>query len=273
MNKNYIRIIFKPDEESADSISSELFALGCEGIEEKSGNEHVAYFKADKITAAEQHLQSLKIPFNKIAVENKDWHLEWKKNLKPVQLTENYWATPPWIVNKIPIEKAILIEPKMAFGTGHHETTKMCAGFIEQLSESAKTMLDVGTGSGLLAIIGEKRGLTNITAFDNDPSIFENIAENISQNHCEKIHPFIGTMDSIRTDEKFDIISANIISSVLIPIFPLFRTHMHNKSRLILSGLLVSEKDAIKAALGINNLFPFCERELGEWYAVVAGKK
>jgi len=270
--KPYSRIIFSADEALAEALTPALFTLGCEGIEEKAGGERIAWFSRDAVPDARLFLEARNIRCTVEEVEARDWHAEWKKNLKPVQLTETFWVAPCWLLGNLQGRKTILIEPKMAFGTGHHETTRMCALYLEKYASGMNSLLDVGTGSGLLAILGEKLGLHKIIALDNDATVRENIEENLQQNGCSKISAYIGTLDSLDVGAGFDIITANIISSVIIPMLPALHARMHGSSKLVLSGLLGSEKETIVKLLEDNDFVVVNDNSLGEWWSVVAEK-
>jgi ribosomal protein L11 methyltransferase len=268
--KNYARLVFSTDMLTLDAITAGMFDLGCEGIEEKAQDEWIAFFTEERVEKARRFLENRGIQSQAIKVENRDWNAEWKRSIRPLRLTRTFWVAPAWLQAEIQGQSALWIEPKMAFGSGHHETTRLCAQFLEECAPGARSMMDAGTGSGLLAILGEKLGLSHIVALDNDPVILGNLAENILQNGCTKIRPFIGTLDALNHAPRFDIITANIISSVIFPLLPRFWECMHAQSKLILSGLLVAEKGAVLETLKRNRLAAAAEKTQGEWVAVVA---
>jgi ribosomal protein L11 methyltransferase len=268
--KSFSRMSYFLDEAMAEAVSPALFALGCEGIEEKAGNEYLAYFSGDSVAKARLFLAERNVRCSIVEVEDRDWHAEWKKNMKPVQLTDKFWVAPCWLLGKIPRQKTLLIEPKMAFGTGHHETTRLCARYLEKYAPGAQTLLDVGTGSGLLAILGEKLGMRSIIALDNDAAVRGNIEENLKQNDCARVGAFIGTLEALKEGREFDLVTANIISSVIVPMLPRLHGCLRKNSKLILSGLLTAEKETFKKLLSDNNFIPVNDNTLGEWWSVVA---
>lgn len=268
MEQQYSRLFYAADEDKADFLAGGLFSIGCEGIEERDRNEYIAFFRENYVDAGLTYLEKNGVSCQAMRLENRDWHSEWKKKLKPIPLTQTYWVAPIWALSGQSESKTILIEPKMAFGTGHHETTQMCAQYIEQLAPLSDSLLDVGTGSGLLAILGEKEKIPYVVALDNDPSITENLDENIRQNGCCHVLPFIGTLESLIRFKPFQLITANIISSVIIPMLPTLNGLLSDDGRLILSGLLSTEQETMRSLLNENEFDVVSEKVLGEWYAM-----
>jgi ribosomal protein L11 methyltransferase len=195
-------------------------------------------------------------------VENKDWLAEWKKHWKPTE-TDKFIIAPTWsevITNK----HLIRIEPSMAFGTGTHETTKLCLKKIEEIYQGNETFFDVGTGTGILAIAVAKLGGTEILGCDTDEDSIKIATENTELNEVADIKLYVG---SITPDSpEFDFVCANLTADIIILLLPLLVAKA--KKRLLLSGILVEQKDTILSELkkfGIEN----AEIETdGEWISV-----
>ncbi|MEK7357948.1 MAG: 50S ribosomal protein L11 methyltransferase, partial [Bdellovibrionota bacterium] len=151
--------------------------------------------------------------------ENKDWLEEWKKGFKPFVFAGPFWVVPAWL--KPPAEitdpsKIIFVEPGMAFGTGTHETTRLAAGFvIEELARKTplRSVLDVGTGTGILALVARRLGATRVVGIDNDPEARRTARENLERNSTSDIEIPDQNIEDIRA--QYDIVIANIIDGVL----------------------------------------------------------
>lgn len=214
-----------------------LKILGIDLIEEDiySKTEYIFYSenKLDSI------LTSLSLEYSLKEVDSLGWEDKWKEYLRPGQLTENV----DYIFDtkdKKEFRKSILINPALAFGTGNHPTTKIAARLLEKVS-AGNTVLDVGCGSAILSILASITGAKKVYGFDIDKIAMVNAKENILLNNCKNICLWAGTTESIRQNIQFDVVCANIISSVLIDIGKnLFK---HTGKYLVVSGILKSEME------------------------------
>ena len=160
-------------------------------------------------------------------LENKNWNTHWETNFQPVIINHSINNT-PWVAIRAAFHKPIknikheiIITPKMSFGTGHHATTYMMIKMMREIDFTGKTVLDFGTGTGILAILAEKLGASNIIAIDNDDRSIENAGENFDTNNCSKIQLLKASTANV--DIKFDIILANIIKELYLTIWLLFK--------------------------------------------------
>jgi len=247
-----------------------LFDAGCTGIEDKTATERFAYFEEKNLDTGLTILSAHDITPHIEKIEERDWDAEWRKNMKPIKISDRFTVTPTWLADTVAEADRIIMDPKMTFGSGHHETTRLCAQFIEKFSKGVQTMLDAGTGTAILAIAAEKLGIGKIVAFDNDPETRENTVENLALNNCKRIDYFTGTLDTISGSSKFDLISANIISSVLYELMPLFKNTLNPGGKVIFSGILVHEQDEFRKRLTANGFALVEEQTDKEWYACVA---
>ena len=190
-------------------------------------------------------LQELNIQFDAVKTEETGWQDRWKEYIKEDYLTDNLF----FIFEKGKTfqdnRKTIYINPSLAFGTGTHATTQAAARLLEPVSYSS-TLLDVGTGSGILAITASLSGAKSIDAFDIDPMTLQNSQENISNNNCSNISVWTGEISSIK-DKSYDIVCANIISSVLLSIKD--DIERLAEKYIIYSGILVSEYEELMPVL------------------------
>jgi ribosomal protein L11 methyltransferase len=203
-------------------------------------------------------------------VENRDWLAEWKKSWKATE-TAKFIIAPPWQVVENKDKFLIQIEPAMAFGTGTHETTKLCLKAIEDNFVMGESFFDVGTGTGILAFAVAKLDAknTNILACDNDSDSIKIASENAELNLVsENIKFFVGSIEE--TSATFDFVCANLTADVILPMLHLLVAK--SKRILVLSGILSIQEDSITTKLrelGANN---FIIENDGEWISVVIKK-
>jgi len=206
-----------------------------------------------------------KIEFTFSEIEQINWNSEWEKNFDPIEVDGKCTVRAPFHPNKN-FEYEIVIEPKMSFGTGHHETTFMMLQFILENNFEGKSLLDMGCGTAVLAILAEMRGASKLDAIDIDEWCFENSLENIERNNCENISVFLGDA-SLLVEKKYDIIIANINRNILLNDMEAYRKCLAKGGELYLSGFYKEDLPIITEAC--NNLgFAFVEnKEKNKWVA------
>jgi ribosomal protein L11 methyltransferase len=171
---------------------------------------------------------------------------------------------------------AILIPAEAAFGTGEHATTAMCLRLLEQITRQIApswTMLDAGTGSGILAIAGSCFGAKNVMAIDSDPLALTTAKRNARANRIRNIEFVLADVLKSKVRGKFDIITANLFSEILIEALPLWSRHLARDGSLVLSGILRSQEKAVAAALRRNGFHDSEVRRRGKWVALLASKR
>lgn len=195
-------------------------------------------------------------------VNDADWLAEWKRHWRPVEIGP-FVISPPWIEPERADKAVILIEPNMAFGTGTHETTQLCLEMIGELYTPDQSVLDVGTGTGILAIAAAKLGGTQITACDTDADSVNIARANAVLNAvADRIDLFDGSLDD--ATPAADLVCANLTIDVILPILPLLfeKTRRH----LLLSGILAEQEQLITDALSDLKMEIYRK---GEWIAVI----
>jgi ribosomal protein L11 methyltransferase len=185
-------------------------------------------------------------------IEDRDWSTEWRSQIRPVQVGR-LWVGPPWEKAKAPKNKVqLIIEPKMAFGTGDHPTTSLCLAAVDDFMRAnpKASVLDVGTGSGVLAFAAKKLGAGRVVGTDNDPVSIELAEENAQVNSIEGVDLSTRTLDKVKG--TFDLVLANILANTLIALAPLIAPKV--KKRLVLAGVLVPQREEVEAAFRAQGL-------------------
>lgn len=212
------------------------------GEEEFKGQKTYLIYSSDDISDI---LNELGIPFESKDTEETGWQEKWKEYIQEDYLTDDIY----FIFEKDKTfednRRTLYINPSLAFGTGAHPTTKIAARLLSKVC-SGKSILDVGTGSGILAIAASMDGALHIDAFDIDPMSLDNCLENIKNNNCSNIDAWTGDIADIK-DKTYDIVCANIISSVLLAIKD--DVNRLTTEYVIYSGILESEFNNIKDEL------------------------
>ncbi|MBS1916013.1 MAG: 50S ribosomal protein L11 methyltransferase [Bacteroidetes bacterium] len=241
---NYIQLTI----EISSALQSEILIAilsesGFEGFEEIDSILN-AFIPEEKFNEdnLKEILSPFAVKFSTQPIKQKNWNEEWEKSFQPVAI-ENFCAIRAVFHKPIPnIKHEIIITPKMSFGTGHHATTFLMIKAMEEIDFSNKSVLDFGTGTGVLSILAEKLGAAKILAIDIDEWSIENAKENTEVNHSSNI--IIQKNDQINSSLKFDIILANINKLVILANLAKIRQQLVSRGVLIISGLL--EQDAIE---------------------------
>jgi ribosomal protein L11 methyltransferase len=198
-------------------------------------------------------------------IEQTDWLAEWKKHWRPVEVGR-FIIAPPWFAVDDIGKHIIRIEPNMAFGTGTHETTQLCLKAISENLTPARSFLDVGTGTGILAIAAAKLGAAPIAACDTDADSITIARENAGANGVgDKIDLFQGSVDD--ATPSFDLVCANLTLDVIVPLLPLLIARSNHL--LVLSGILTEQESVIQNELLKFQLSHFKFENAGEWISVL----
>ncbi|MGB1449622.1 MAG: 50S ribosomal protein L11 methyltransferase [Flavobacteriaceae bacterium] len=195
------------------------------------------------------------------AIPPENWNAVWESDFQPIVI-ENQCAVRADFHSPIDVPYELVITPKMSFGTGHHQTTYMMLNYLLQYPPNEQTLLDMGCGTGVLAILAEKLGAVAVDAIDVEPWCYENTLENIATNACQKIRAAEGDSKQIPVKE-YDTILANINMNVLLMDIPLFSKRLKENGRLFLSGFYTQDIPAIEAKANQNGmrLVEFQERD------------
>ena len=192
----------------------------------------------------------LQFSFRVNNIEQQNWNAVWESQFEPVSVENKLQIIAPFHEKNDFSGETIVIEPKMSFGTGHHQTTYMMCKMMFDLNLNDKVVLDMGSGTGILAILAEKLGAKNIKAYDIEPWSVENCSENAKKNDCTKIESLLGDIDQV--EEEFDIILANINKNVLKNHIPYYSKLLKSNGKLLLSGFFVSDEPELKTCCEEN---------------------
>lgn len=207
-------------------------------------------------------------------VTSEDWSSSWKVHFKPLRIGKHLLIVPTWEETApLPGDLVLRIDPGMAFGTGGHETTRLCLELLENIMEqdgpaTAPSLLDLGTGSGILAMAASLLGAGRILALDIDPDAVEVARENLALNELsERVECGTAPLESL--EERFDIILANILAEELVRLAPHLTKRLLPGGALVLSGILAEKEQLVKQGFASQPL-RYCRTvHAGEWVAML----
>jgi len=204
-------------------------------------------------------------------IEDQNWNALWEEGIQPIRVSDRIVVAPTWHpYAPAPGEVVLTIDPKMSFGTGHHESTRLMIQLLEKHVRSGDTMLDVGTGTGILAIAAVKLGAASAVGVDIDEWSFGNAQENVKLNGVqERVSIVLGDIHRVPA-KGFDLVAANIQRTVIEQILPEMRRRLAANGRVLLSGLLETDLEAVRAALPPHQLRIIDELHEKEWVALAA---
>ena len=202
------------------------------------------------------HSNEFNITFEHNEIAQTNWNEEWEKNFNPIQVDDLVSIRAPFHTNPS-LQFDIVIEPKMSFGTGHHETTHMMVQHLLALDLDTKKVLDMGCGTGILAIFAEMKGAKPIDAIDIDSWCYENSLENIQRNNCNHITVYEGDASVLK--EKYDVIIANINRNILLSDMKTYTGCLNENGVLLLSGfykedIVIIEDEVTKYGLTFETM-------------------
>jgi ribosomal protein L11 methyltransferase len=309
MNKDWIEVTIITSSEAVEAVSAMLYNTGVEGvsildpldlifrrdhttdwdyfdetiIDTNSGVVIKGYYKKDD--KFEDYLEEVKKGVDNLPkfgldkgvgsvtaekVNEEDWENNWKKYYKPIKVGEKIVIKPIWEkYNKKPNEIIVELDPGMAFGTGSHETTRMCIKALERHVDARSTVFDIGTGSGILAIAAAKLGAKKTIGVDLDPVAVDSAKQNVSYNDISNIEILYGDLLDV-VKGKADIVIANIMADIIMFLTDQVKSVIVDGGYFISSGIILTKKDEV-----INKLnqcgFKIQEINIeGEWVCIVA---
>lgn len=252
-------------------LIAELGSVGFESFTENENGVTAYIQKKDwhgDILEDIQLLQSeeVEINYDIEEIEQVNWNSEWEKNFEAIQVDDLVSIRAPFHDNPN-LKYDIVIEPKMSFGTGHHETTHLMIQHLIDLDMEKKSVLDMGCGTGILAIFAEMKGAQRLDAIDIDAWCYENSLENVERNQCKNISVYKGDA-SLLKNKKYDVIIANINRNILMQDIPVYAKSLNQKGTLLLSGFYVKDIPMINKEVTKNKLQLEKQLERNSWVAL-----
>ena len=273
---NYTELICKkPDgSEELEIMIAELAGLGFESFSEDE--KHLrAYIPEKQYSDAllkesnylANHMEVLAVN----SIKEQNWNAEWESNYEPVVIGKCGIRAPFHPENK-QLAYDIVIQPKMSFGTAHHETTALIIEMLLEEDVQGKKVLDMGCGTGVLAILASLKGAESVTAIDNDEWAYTNALENCTLNKVENVRVLMGD-ERLLGKERFDVILANINKNVLLGAIPAYTGVLKDGGRIIFSGFYESDLEDIKNMAVANGLSYKFHHKKNNWVAATFIKR
>jgi len=195
---------------------------------------------------------------------DQDWERVWLSSFKPIEVGTNLWVVPSWCEPSSPNARNIILDPGLAFGTGTHDTTHMCLQWIAEQNLESQTVLDYGSGSGILAIAALLSGATHADAVDIDPLAVDACIENAKRNGVpDKMNSYLPPDLPTQNQNSYDLVIANILAEVIIELREVLLGNLKPGGTLLLTGILASQAERVMAAFGEQ--FIFQQHDQGQW--------
>lgn len=274
----YIKLVISLADEYQEALIAELFDMGFDGFEQLD-DQIITYTAKENFSVGDrERMDQLLAGFpgngfieSEEIVADQNWNEQWEETIS-AQIIGGFYVKPTWDNSVTPSNKILLeIDPKMSFGTGYHETTRLMLRFLPDVLGEGDHIIDAGTGTGILSIAAIKLGAQSAFAFDIDEWSINNTLENIILNGVsKKITVKEGSSEVIPEGEKADVILANIQKNIIMNLMPDFINSLKEDGNILLSGLLEEDKGEIIKELDSLKLKIVNIRQENEWIAIHA---
>lgn len=235
-----------------------------------------AYIQVDlagSVDLSELEFQDFTYKLTIEEIETTNWNKEWEKNFEPVVVDNLLCIRAPFHAANTTVKFELIIMPKMSFGTGHHQTTRLMCKNMFDLDFEKKRVLDMGCGTGILAVLSKKLGAFEVVGIDNDTWCVENSLENCVANNCTDILIKLGDAKTLDKYRPFDIIIANINKNILKRDLVLYLEKLNQGGFVFLSGFFVTDVEDLKGLAEDLNLEFIKTRNEDEWAMLVFQKR
>jgi len=272
---NYYELVFTTvpvEDYQQDLLIDELASIGFDTFEETDlgFNAYIplTHFNKELLDERLQTYADLfSFSYDVNLIPQKNWNEVWESNFEPIQIADQVWVRATFHEPRPDFPYEIVIDPKMAFGTGHHQTTSMMMQLMLETNFDGKNVLDMGCGTGILAILASKLGASRILAIDYDEICYESAIENAKYNNTNNITAACGSREVI-PDDQFDVILANINRIILLDQIARYAEALKNCGELYLSGFFEHpDLDVIKSAAGDVGLRYVSHKKMKDWVA------
>ncbi len=276
----YIKLVIGVADEYQESLIAELFDMDFDGFEQREG-QIITYITKENFGISDrERIDQLLATYpgdgfieSEEVVADQNWNEQWEETIQP-QTIGRFLVKPTWSQASVSDDKILLeIDPKMSFGTGYHETTRLMLRLLPKVIQKGDILVDAGTGTGILAIAAIKLGAKHVHAFDIDEWSYENTRENILLNDvADYITVKKGSTETIPKGKQADLVLANIERNTILELLPDLSGALKKGGHLLLSGLLESDKqsvlDKLKSDYEISEIL-----QENEWIAIEAKKR
>ncbi|KEO72090.1 50S ribosomal protein L11 methyltransferase [Anditalea andensis] len=274
----YLEFKISCKEEFIEILIAELAEVGFDSfLEKEDGLE--AYIQEDQFDRVafqevlDKYISMANISVEEGRMEKVNWNTEWEKNYDPIAVGEEVYVRASFHAPKEGVKHEIVINPKMSFGTGHHATTYLMLTHLLNLPHHGKRVIDIGAGTGILAILSHKLGAATVEAFDIDDWCVDNGNENFELNGMSHVKMGLGTVREVNPQGQFDIVIANINKNVLLDEMEVYETLVKPGGYLLLSGFYDHDVIDIEASTASFGLSKIDQMVKDKWCAVVFKKK
>ncbi|NIT56463.1 MAG: 50S ribosomal protein L11 methyltransferase [Aliifodinibius sp.] len=275
----YLKLVIQIADKYQEPLIAELFDMGFNGFEQRD-DQIITYVKKEHFGISDrERIDMLLAAYpdggfiqSEEVVADQNWNQQWEETIK-AQTVGSFFIKPTWSQEAVPQDKILLeIDPKMSFGTGYHETTRLILQLLPDVIADNDFVIDAGTGTGILSIAAIKLGARHAFAFDIDEWSISNTKENILLNKVgESIAVEKGSSEMLSQKSKADVVLANIERNTIIELFPDLDAALKKGGMMVLSGLLEKDKSSIVSILGDKYQIVDIPQE-NEWIAIQAKK-
>ncbi|MCB9261583.1 MAG: 50S ribosomal protein L11 methyltransferase [Flavobacteriales bacterium] len=271
----YLEINIPVLDEKKEVLMAELELLGFESFWDK-GSEVAAYIIEEnfnhKLLYDKLAKYGMENSFSISKMENKNWNEEWESNYEPILIGSQVFVRSPFHEPNSEVNYEVIIQPQMSFGTGHHQTTQLVIEMMLTTDFTKKSVLDMGSGTGVLAILAEKMGASHVVAIDYDENCVENAAENLKYNGSENVKILQGSHEAI-PDQEFDVVLSNITKNINVGLIPFLAKATKKGGQIILAGFLNFDLEEIDNIVCSHGFAIDRNISKGDWECLMYTKK
>jgi ribosomal protein L11 methyltransferase len=271
---DYIEVTLTATPENAEMLIAELGELGYDTFQETEEG-FQAYvteelFSDDALQEVlERYSFAGEFPYEVKTIPKQNWNEEWEKNFEPLLISDKVSVRADFHPKPAGVEYDVVITPKMSFGTGHHETTTLMIENQLTLSHVGKRVLDMGCGTGILAILAEQLGANKVLAVDIEDWTVENAQENAARNGCKTLEVRLGDVGVLAGEAPFDLVLANINRNVLLEDIPVYSELLLPQCPLVLSGFYTQDLPVLQEKAAAHGLTLVSQRSKNNWVSAI----